>query len=151
MNLLPSRRPTLQALDVEAIVTYNSFDSLYHYYSEMSAMGDRPPEFRLHGLADDAGSRTGGEEWGRIANVSVPFAVLQALDDPLLSWRTIGTNDPQRLAEAGKGNILLLLTKVRTDSTCKLASVLMFETGTYLIAVASRVTGGGARWLATGT
>jgi hypothetical protein len=89
-------------------VTYNSFDSLYHYYSEMSAMGDREPEFQLFG---PAGSVPPGDEWGRIGNVSVPFAVLQALDDPLVGWRTVGTIDPQGLAESGSGNIMLLLTK----------------------------------------
>jgi hypothetical protein len=98
---------------VEAIVTYNSFDSLYHYYSEMSAMGDREPEFQLFGpSAGSAASPSGGnDEWGRIGNVSVPFAVLQALDDPLVGWRTVGTNDPQGLADSGSGNVMLLLTK----------------------------------------
>ena len=89
-------------------MTYNSFDSLYHYYSEMSAMGDREPEFQLFG---PAGSASPGSEWGRIGNVSVPFAVLQALDDPLVGWRTVGTSDPQGLADSGSGNIMLLLTK----------------------------------------
>ena len=98
---------------MEAIVTYNSFDSLYHYYSEMSAMGDREPEFQLFGpSAGSAASPSGGnDEWGRIGNVSVPFAVLQALDDPLVGWRTVGTNDPQGLADSGSGNVMLLLTK----------------------------------------
>jgi len=92
-------------------VTYNSFDSLYHYYSEMSAMGDRPPEFNLLGGGDENNSDNNTDDWGRIANVSVPFAVLQALDDPLVGWRTIGTNDPQGLVDSGKGNVMLVLTK----------------------------------------
>lgn len=95
----------LKALDVEAIVTYNSFDSLVHYYSEMSAMGDRHPEFQLFG-DNDVDSK-----WGRIADVSIPFAVLQALDDPLVGWRTIGTNNPQALVDSGNGNVILALTK----------------------------------------
>ena len=95
----------LKALDVEAIVSYNSFDSLVHYYTEMSAMGDRDPEFDLFGPTEKSSS------WGRIANVSVPFAVLQALDDPLVGWRTVGTNDPQGLADSGSGNVMLVLTK----------------------------------------
>jgi predicted alpha/beta-fold hydrolase len=41
----------------------------------------------------------------------MPFAVLQALDDPLVGWRTVGTNDPQGLADSGSGNVMLLLTK----------------------------------------
>ena len=57
-------------------MTYNSFQSLVHYYSEMSAMGDREPEFDLFGDPSES-----DPSWGRIANVSVPFAVLQALDD----------------------------------------------------------------------
>ena len=99
------RVTSISALDVEAIVTYNSYDSLVHYYSEMSAMGDRNPEFRLFEESNPPMS------WGRIANVSIPFAVLQALDDPLVGWRTIGTNDPQGLADSGSGNVILLLTK----------------------------------------
>lgn len=106
--------PTLsQALDVEAIVTYNSFDSLSHYYSEMSAMGDRVPEFHLLGPASESASSSLGNnnEWGRIGNVSTPLAVLQALDDPLVGWRTVGTANPQGLADSGSGNVMLLLTK----------------------------------------
>lgn len=132
-------RTQCQALDVEAIVSYNSFDNLAHYYSEMSAMGDREPEFGLFGAETAAADEANHGNWGRIANVSVPFAVLQALDDPLVSWRTIvrtfeifghyylvlgiscstltemprvqGTNDPQALADSGKGNVILVLTK----------------------------------------
>ena len=95
-----------KALDIEAIVTYNNFDNLIHYYSEMSAMGDRNPEFDLFGNSSDKPT-----SWGRIADVNIPFAVLQALDDPLVGWRTIGTNDPQGLADSGAGNVMLLLTK----------------------------------------
>lgn len=102
-----------KALDIEAIVTYNSFDSLVHYYSEMSAMGDRDPEFDLFGTAEDSSASLGkkSSSWGRVANVSIPFAVLQALDDPLIGWRTVGTNDPQSLADSGSGNVMLVLTK----------------------------------------
>mmetsp|Transcript_39238 Transcript_39238/g.66894 ORF Transcript_39238/g.66894 Transcript_39238/m.66894 type:complete len:117 (+) Transcript_39238:112-462(+) len=77
----------------------------------MSAMGDRPPEFNLLGGGDENNSDNNTDDWGRIANVSVPFAVLQALDDPLVGWRTIGTNDPQGLVDSGKGNVMLVLTK----------------------------------------
>mmetsp|Transcript_12915 Transcript_12915/g.31476 ORF Transcript_12915/g.31476 Transcript_12915/m.31476 type:complete len:748 (+) Transcript_12915:205-2448(+) len=106
------RVTSISALDVEAIVSYNSFDNLVHYYSEMSAMGDRDPEFDLFGAStDSAPTRAGSNNWGRIANVSIPFAVLQALDDPLVGWRTVGTNDPQGLVESGSGNIMLVLTK----------------------------------------
>ena len=97
-----------KAIDAEAIVTYNSFDNILHYYSEMSAMGDREPEFQLFGPAE---SVSPGNEWGRIGNVSIPFAFLQALDDPIVGWRTLGTTDLQGLVSSGTGNIMLLLTK----------------------------------------
>ena len=93
---------------MEAIVTYNSFDSLLHYYSEMSAMGDRNPEFQLLGSTNPDPS---GDNCGRIANVSIPFAVLQALDDPLVGWRTVGTDNPQGMVDSGTGNLMLVLTK----------------------------------------
>lgn len=113
LNLL--RVTSISALDVEAIVTYNSFANLDHYYSEMSAMGDRTPEFDLYGAqadtTDPTSSSSSSSSWGRIANVAIPFAVLQALDDPLVGWRTIGTNNPQKLADSGNGNVILLLTK----------------------------------------
>ena len=85
---------------MQAIVTYNDFDHLYHYYSEMSAMGDRDPEFALFSPADTTSSGD-HSSWGRMADVSKPFAVLQALVDPLIGWRTIGTNNPQALADSG--------------------------------------------------
>lgn len=79
----------------------------------MSAMGDRPNEFNLFGDNDNYIARddTSSTSWGRIANVSVPFLVVQALDDPLVGWRTIGTQNVQGLAQSGNGNTMLLLTK----------------------------------------
>ena len=61
-----------KALDVQANVTYN----------DTTSSGDH-------------------SSWGRMADVSKPFAVLQALVDPLVGWRTIGTNNPQALADSG--------------------------------------------------
>jgi predicted alpha/beta-fold hydrolase len=104
------RTTSVSALDVEAIVTYNSFNNLVHYYSEMSAMGDRVAEFGLL-KANSNSSECVADEWGRISNTSIPFAVLQALDDPLVGWRTIGTERPQELVDSGNGNVMLLLTK----------------------------------------
>jgi hypothetical protein len=104
------RTTSVSALDAEAIVTYNAFKDLVHYYSEMSAMGDRLPEFGLLSLISNS-SECADNEWGRIANTSIPFAVLQALDDPLVGWRTVGTDRPQSLVDSGNGNIMLLLTK----------------------------------------
>ena len=45
----------------------------------------------------------------RISNVDIPFLILHALDDPLISWRTLG--DPNEIVHSGKGNILMLITK----------------------------------------
>ena len=50
---------------------------------------------------NDTTSSGDHSSWGRMADVSKPFAVLQALDDPLVGWRTIGTNNPQALADLG--------------------------------------------------
>jgi len=47
---------------------------------------------------------------GKIENVSIPFCVLHALDDPLVTWRVVGQN-PSALVHSGQGNIILLLTK----------------------------------------
>ena len=106
------RTTHISALDDQAIVTYNGFEDLVHYYSEMSAMGDREAEF---GLFDDGGAAApvgdGRRDWGRIANVSVPFAAVHALDDPLTAWRTVGTADPQSLADSGSGNVIVVLTE----------------------------------------
>ena len=106
------RATSISELDVEAIVTYNSFNSLMHYYSEMSAMGDREPEFNLLGPPPTTTTVSrSSNEWGRIGNVSIPFVVLQALDDPIVGWRTVGTSNPQNLVDSGFGNVMLLLTK----------------------------------------
>ncbi|KAL3811428.1 hypothetical protein ACHAXA_006652 [Cyclostephanos tholiformis] len=102
------RATSLSDIDAQAIVTYNSFDNLLHYYSEMSAMGDREPEFELLGPSDSKSPRN---KWGRIGNISIPFAFLMALDDPIVGWRTLGTTDLQGLVNSGSGKIMLLLTK----------------------------------------
>ncbi len=47
---------------------------------------------------------------GRVERVMIPFCVLHALDDPLVTWRVVGHN-PSTLVNSGQGNILLLLTK----------------------------------------
>ena len=74
-----------------------------HYYSEMSARGDVP----LDVDSDDAISR--------IANVSIPFCVLHALDDPLITWKAVALDEgamyPSNLVKSGSGFLMLLLTK----------------------------------------
>jgi len=69
----------------------------------MSAMGDSTAfQYKLHESTD--------EKVGKIENIMIPFCVLHALDDPLVTWRVVGHN-PSALVDSGKGNILLLLTK----------------------------------------
>jgi len=85
----------LQEIDEYAVVKYNSFDNITHYYSEMSAMGD----FQ---------SFQNTQTIGRISNVSRPFLVVHALDDPLITWKVI--HDPDKLVNTGKGNVVILIT-----------------------------------------
>ena len=48
-------------------------------------------------------------------NISIPFCVVHALDDPLVTWRSVAANDglmhPSNLTKTGTGNLFLLLTK----------------------------------------
>jgi predicted alpha/beta-fold hydrolase len=103
-HLFLMRATSVSSVDIHAIVTYNGFRDLLHYYSEMSAMGDTDA-FKSKNHVDN--NRNG--ESGRIVNVTIPFLVLHALDDPITSWRTIG-QDPSALTRSGSGNIIMLLT-----------------------------------------
>lgn len=103
-HLFLMRATSVSSVDIHAIVTYNGFRDLVHYYSEMSAMGDTDA-FRSKNRLDD----NNNHDIGRIANVSIPFLVLHALDDPITSWRTIG-HDPFALTRSGSGNVMMLLT-----------------------------------------
>jgi predicted alpha/beta-fold hydrolase len=93
-------------IDEYAVVPFNGFDSLNHYYSEMSALGDIPHDsagvIPIHNI-------------GRIHNVSIPLVVVHAFDDPLITWRSTCQNTgfmhPANLAKTGNGNLMLLLTK----------------------------------------
>ena len=97
------RATDVSTVDEHAVVTYNGFDNILHYYSEMSAMGDLPM-----GHVDSG-------DLGRIKNVAIPFCVLSALDDPLVTWKTIADNEggrhPSNLVQSGAGNLLMVLTK----------------------------------------
>ena len=72
----------------------------------MSALGDIP-EIRA-GLLPE-------QNEGKIHNVSIPLCVVHALDDPLITWRTVAANEgfmhPENLSRSGSGNLILLLTK----------------------------------------
>eukprot|EP00592_Proboscia_alata_P007191 CAMPEP_0194360064 /NCGR_PEP_ID=MMETSP0174-20130528/7375_1 /TAXON_ID=216777 /ORGANISM="Proboscia alata, Strain PI-D3" /LENGTH=656 /DNA_ID=CAMNT_0039131343 /DNA_START=324 /DNA_END=2294 /DNA_ORIENTATION=+ len=107
------RATSITEIDVNAVVNYNkdTFKDIEDYYTQMSAMGDY-----------DSWSHSNGTDVaiGRIGDVSVPFCVIHALDDPLISWRTMGHN-PTKLVQSsngngndktgkGKGNLVMLLT-----------------------------------------
>jgi hypothetical protein len=75
---------------------------------EMSSMGDIPLDAYVN--------ETKLPEHARIHNVAVPFCVVHALDDPLVTWRTVGANKglmhPATLtSQIRTGNLLVLLTK----------------------------------------
>jgi len=111
------RASSVQAVDIHAIVTYNGFNNLTHYYTEMSAMGDttafqrkrnRNTKYTAYSNNDDDDDNS--PSIGRIGQVSIPFCVIHALDDPLITWRTMG-HDPDALVRSGSGTIMMLLTK----------------------------------------
>jgi len=97
------RATDVSTVDEHAVVTYNGYDNILHYYSEMSAMGDLPMGEIISG------------DMGRINNVSIPFCLLNALDDPLVTWKTVAENKgprhPSNLVKTGTGNLIMLLTK----------------------------------------
>ena len=98
------RASSVSEIDKYAIVKYHGFDSLEHYYSEMSAMGD------TNAFKNTSNFTNVDESVGRIGNISIPFCVLHSLDDPLTTWRTVG-HDPERLVNTGSGHTMLVLTK----------------------------------------
>jgi predicted alpha/beta-fold hydrolase len=115
-HLYLMRASSVSEVDIHGIVTYNGFDSLNHYYSEMSAMGDTNMFQSKHvngngndGVDNGNGKHGSSRKVGRIGNVSIPFCVVHARDDPLTTWRTMG-HDPERLVRTGSGNIMMLLT-----------------------------------------
>lgn len=91
-------------IDETAVVHYNGFRDVDHYYSTMSALGDVPMEEYETEIAPHR----------QIHQLAIPFCVIHALDDPLVTWRTVAHNKgamhPANLAKTGKGNLLLLLT-----------------------------------------
>lgn len=90
------------------MVPYNGFDDLDHYYRSMSALGDIPHD-AVTGQLSDPGRN------GKIHGVSIPFLVVHAFDDPLITWRATVQNSgfmhPENLVKSGSGNLMLLLTK----------------------------------------
>jgi predicted alpha/beta-fold hydrolase len=92
-------------LDRYAVVAYNNFDNLRHYYSEMSALGDIPQQ----------NYKDAHYKGGKFQKIAIPFCAVHALDDPLITWRTVADNDgfmkPENLVKSGSGNVMILLTK----------------------------------------
>ena len=94
-------------MDIAAVAPYSGFDDVVHYYREMSALGD------IEHNAD--GTMSNDYNGKKIDSVSVPLVVLQAFDDPLVTWRCTAANEglmkPTNLVKTGSGNLILLLTK----------------------------------------
>mmetsp|Transcript_47516 Transcript_47516/g.57549 ORF Transcript_47516/g.57549 Transcript_47516/m.57549 type:complete len:593 (+) Transcript_47516:69-1847(+) len=90
------RATSISRIDEYAVVTYNNYHSINHYYSEMSAMGDIP-------------NHNPNTTSPRLSNVSIPLLVVHALDDPLCTWRTMG--HPDTIVTSGEGYVMMLLTK----------------------------------------
>jgi predicted alpha/beta-fold hydrolase len=96
----------LQEIDEYAVVPYNGFRDLNDYYTSMSALGDIP--WNTEGLPEV-------QNTGKINSITIPFCVLHAFDDPLVTWRATVNNEglmnPESLVKSGSGNLMLLLTK----------------------------------------
>ena len=90
-----------------AIAKYSGYNDVYDYYSDMSLLGDLNFEKTtpVHRIESDL------KHTGRIAKVSIPLLILNALDDTFGSWRCAVPVDPELIASSGKGNIFLLFTK----------------------------------------
>mmetsp|Transcript_2757 Transcript_2757/g.4233 ORF Transcript_2757/g.4233 Transcript_2757/m.4233 type:complete len:195 (-) Transcript_2757:214-798(-) len=113
LNLL--RAQGLTAVDTST-AAYNGFNNVMEYYSEVSAMGDAPSQSGCRysdSTAVNYSQSVCTVESERIANVSIPLCVLHALDDPIISWRSVvrKNNQPSDIVESGSGNVMLLLTK----------------------------------------
>lgn len=99
------RATHITGIDESAVVEYNGFADVVDYYQQMSALGDIP----------EAEFSTTIASHRRIHNLAVPLLVVHALDDPLITWRTVAGNNaarhPLNLTSTGVGNLMLLLTK----------------------------------------
>jgi predicted alpha/beta-fold hydrolase len=93
-------------IDRTAVVAYNGFRDIDHYYGEMSALGDvTAAEYESNDIPKHR----------RVHNISIPLCVIHALDDPLVTWRTVAADEgifhPTNITKTGSGNLVLLLTK----------------------------------------
>jgi predicted alpha/beta-fold hydrolase len=92
-------------IDKTAVVAYNGFRDIEHYYGEMSALGD---------VTAEEYAQNEIPRHRRIHNVSIPLCIIHALDDPLVTWRTVAAKEgifhPSNLVKTGSGNLVILLT-----------------------------------------
>ena len=74
----------------------------------MSALGDIP-----HNPVTDLLEDT--NKTSKIHSIAIPFLVVHAFDDPLITWRTTiqntGFMHPANLTKSGSGYLMMLLTK----------------------------------------
>jgi len=108
------RATHITEIDESAVVHYNGFRDVVHYYRSMSALGDIPLD-ELMGK-DPHNNTTMIAPQRKIQQLHKPLLVVHALDDPLITWRTVAANHgpmhPHNLTtRAGNGNLLLLLTR----------------------------------------
>ncbi|GMH58945.1 hypothetical protein TL16_g13091 [Triparma laevis f. inornata] len=80
-------------VDTNMVAPYNGYATVDDYYVGMSAASDF----------------VSVEDAGAIGDVSIPLAIVNALDDPIVCEKCIG--DPRLISQTGSGNIFLLLTK----------------------------------------
>ena len=100
------RTTDVVGIDRHAIAPYNGYHNLTDYYTAMSAFG----------VYADTECHSNDDIEPRLANLSIPFLILQSFDDPISTWRNVAANDgamhPYRLVNAGQGNLMMMLTKI---------------------------------------
>lgn len=73
----------------------------------MSALGDM--------VHNSDGTMVDDYKDKKVDSIAVPLVVLQAFDDPLVSWRATCANEglmnPNNLVKTGNGNLMVILTK----------------------------------------
>jgi predicted alpha/beta-fold hydrolase len=99
----------LQETDLHTGVLYHGYKDLTQFYTEMSSILAYPED-------ETFDLRSANESRHRIP---IPHAVLQAMDDPISTWRSNAASSPRSalypgnlVAEVHQGNIILLLTRI---------------------------------------
>jgi len=80
-------------VDINMVAPFNGFASVDEYYTAMSPASD----FKSV------------EDPGMMGDVSIPFAILSALDDPIVCEKCLG--DPSQISQVANGNIFYMLSK----------------------------------------